>query len=80
MYGIEVVIYFLMGIFVVGNTILLLGLIMKLDEEKEKMAEAEISYFYPQPVKKKSSKVHRTEKDGVSTYQVEEEDIVIEEI
>ena len=44
------------------------------------MAEAEISYFYPQPVKKKSAKVHRTEKDGVSTYQVEEEDIVIEEI
>ena len=80
MYSVEVIIYFLLGLFIVGNTMLFLGLVMKIEEEKEKVAEA--NYSYPKQSKKRSAKVHRVEKDGAATYQVveDDEDIIIEEV
>ena len=82
MYSVEVIIYFLLGLFIVGNTMLFLGLVMKIEEEKEKVAEAEANYSYPKQSKKRSAKVHRVEKDGAATYQVveDDEDIIIEEV
>ena len=82
MYSVEVVIYILAGLFIIGNTLLFLALVLKVEEEEERRAKARMNYDYPKKAKKKKkSKMRRiNHADGNTSYVVEEEDIVIEEI
>ena len=82
MYSVEVVIYILAGLFIIGNTLLFLALVLKVEEEEERRAKARMNYDYPKKAKKKKkSKMRRiNHADGNTSYVVEEEDIIIEEI
>ena len=82
MYSVEVVIYILVGLFIIGNTSLFLALVLKIEEEEERREKAKMNYGYPkQAKKKKKSKMRRiNHADGNTSYVVEEEDIIIEEI
>ena len=82
MYSVEVVIYILVGLFIIGNTSLFLALVLKIEEEEERRAKAKMNYGYPKKAKKKKkSKMRRVNHaDGNTSFVVEEEDIIIEEI
>ena len=85
MYSVEVVIYILAGLFIIGNTLLFLALVLKVEEEEERRAKARMNYDYPKKAKKKKkkkkSKTRRVNHaDGNTSFVVEEEDIIIEEI
>ena len=82
MYSVEVVIYILVGLFIIGNTSLFLALVLKIEEEEERREKAKKNYDYPKKAKKKKkSKMRRVNHaDGNTSFVVEEEDIIIEEI
>ena len=82
MYSVEVVIYILVGLFIIGNTSLFLALVLKIEEEEERREKAKMNYGYPKKAKKKKkSKMRRVNHaDGNTSFVVEEEDIIIEEI
>ena len=82
MYSVEVVIYILVGLFIIGNTSLFLALVLKIEEEEERREKAKMNYGYPKKAKKKKKKKMRriNHADGNTSYVVEEEDIIIEEI
>ena len=85
MYSVEVVIYILAGLFIIGNTLLFLALVLMIEEEDERREKAKMNYGYPKKAKKKKkkkkSKMRRiNHADGNTSYVVEEEDIIIEEI
>tara|TARA_B100001123_G_scaffold138038_1_gene160342 strand:+ start:333 stop:593 length:261 start_codon:yes stop_codon:yes gene_type:complete len=86
MYSLEVVIYILAGLFIIGNTLLFLALVLKVEEEEERRAAAKKNYDYPKKAKKKKkSKMRRIDhQNGNTSYVAPDydalEDIVIEEI
>ena len=84
MYSVEVVIYILVGLFIIGNTSLFMALVLKVEEEEERRAKAKMNYGYPKKAKKKKkkkkSKMRRIDHGDGNTSYVVEEDIVIEEI
>lgn len=81
MYSVEVVIYILVGLFIIGNTSLFLALVLKIEEEEERREKAKMNYGYPKKAKKKKkSKMRRIDhQNGNTSYVVEDEDIIIDD-
>ena len=76
MYDVEKIIYWLAGLFVFGNTCLLIGFVMTIEDRKEEKRKRRIKRKAKRKVKAKSTP---KKKDEPIIKFTEEDDIIIEE-
>ena len=76
MYDVEKIIYWLAGLFVFGNTCLLIGFVMTIEDRKEEKRKRRIKRKAKRKVK---AKAKPKKKDEPIIKFTEEDDIIIEE-